>query len=388
MKVYLIAGESSGDVLGGRLMGALRLAVGGAGVDFLGIGGGAMQDAGLKQSLFPMEELSVMGLAEILPKIPRLKKRISETVAHILDIRPDILVTIDSPDFCFRVAKEVKAKAEKPPLMIHYVAPTVWAWRPGRAKKLAALYDGVLCLLPFEPPYFEAEGMRACFTGHPMLETGILDADGAAFRNRNNIPEDAQVLGLLPGSRKSELRCTGTVLFEAVQKRAQESPEMHIALPTLPHLVDEIKKLYPGSKGHLHIITDGVPEKWDAFKACNAAMATSGTVGLELAVCGVPHLIAYKMSPVTWEMIRRLVRVKYAHLANIILGREVAPEFIQDDCKADALASQARALLDKKTAHQQLNEFQAIRDNIKPVGDMTPSECAAQFVLELYGGRS
>ena len=326
-----------------------------------------------------------MGLAAVLPKIPHLKRRIQETAAHILDVKPDILVTIDSPDFVFRVAWEVRARAEKPPLMIHYAAPSVWAWRPGRAKKLSALYDGILCLLPFEPPYFEAEGMRACFTGHPMLETGILNADGHAFRRKKGIADDAQVIGLLPGSRRSELRKTGNILFEAAQKLAEDNPALHIILPTMPHLAEEIKTLYPGSRGRLHIVTDGIPEKWNAFKACNAAMATSGTVGLELAVCGVPHLIAYKMNPATWHILRRLVRVKYAHLANIILDSGAVPEFIQDQCDADRIAARVNEIMSGKAAAQQLKDFNTIRDSIEPDGGVSPSRRAADFILRLHG---
>ncbi|NCC21814.1 MAG: lipid-A-disaccharide synthase [Alphaproteobacteria bacterium] len=382
MNCYLIAGEASGDALGARLMAALR-ALAPEPVAFAGIGGDAMAESGLEASLFPMQELSLMGIAEVAPKILAITRRIEETVADILERKPDVLVTIDAPDFCFRVARAVRERASSRPVMIHYVAPTVWAWRPGRAKKVAEFLDGILCLLPFEPPYFEREGLSAAFVGHSVIETGILDADPARFRAARGIPDGAPVLGVMPGSRAGEIRRTGAVLFEAAQAVLAANPGMHVVVPTLPHLVRDIHALWPGSSGTVHITNAPAPAKWDAFAACDVAMATSGTVGLELAICGVPHLIGYRMNRVTWELVRRAVRVRHAHLANIMLDRELVSEFIQDRCTAKAMAQKIRELLSSPELRKaQSLSFETVREKIGADESVSPSVKAARFVLE------
>ncbi|MDA0998848.1 MAG: lipid-A-disaccharide synthase, partial [Proteobacteria bacterium] len=209
--VYLIAGEPSGDALGAKLMTALRAETGG-GVEFAGVGGAMMTAEGLT-TLFPMSDLTVMGIAEVLPNILTILSRIRQTAADVAARRADVVVTIDAPDFCFRVAKRLKGKGIP---LVHYVAPSVWAWRPGRARKIAALVDHVLCLLPFEPPYFQRVGLTATFVGHSILESGAGSGDGTGFRSRHGIPPSAPLLAVLPGSRGSEITRLLTAFGEIV----------------------------------------------------------------------------------------------------------------------------------------------------------------------------
>ncbi len=378
LKICLIAGEASGDALGARLMQAIKRETATA-VHFSGVGGPQMEAEGL-QSIFPMRDISVMGIAEVLPKLAKILARIRQTVSFIKREHPDIVVTIDSPDFCFRVARKVKASSAQPPRMVHYVAPTVWAWRPERAKKVAKLYDGMMCLYPFEPPYFEAEGLASAFTGHSVLGSGCGKGNGAALRRELGIPEDAAVLGVLFGSRMGELNRVGPVLHDAAVRIAAANGGMHIISPTFPHLGRQTKNLLRSMDCKTHVITDQ-KRKWDCFAAMDMALATSGTVGLELAVADVPHVIAYKMSPLTAQIVRRKVTVKYAHLVNILLDQPAVPEFIQEKCTAAAIAESACGLM-AQDGGAQPEAFAKARNLLLGSSKDDPSVQAARFVLD------
>ena len=399
LHICLIAGETSGDYLGSRLMRALKERA--PNTRFSGVGGTLMREEGV-ESLFPMSDLSVMGLMEVLPRIPLLKRRIYQTARHIREEEPDIVVTIDSPDFCFRVAKDLQKpqgrtfkdilgayasddeddKKFTMPRMIHYVAPTVWAWRPKRAKKVATLYDGILCLFPFEPPWFELEGMQALFTGHPVIESGYDKADDKKLRQELNIPKDDKVLGLLFGSRMGEINRTAPALREAAYKYAQEHPNAHILTLTLPHLEREVRNLLQGMPCKTHIITDQ-SRKQECFSAMHAALATSGTVGMELAVAGVPHAIGYKANALTAQIIKRKVTVKYAHLLNVLFEDEAIPEFIQENCRADKIFEILGPLMDDDIVRaRQRILFDKFREHISPPDGKNSSQLAADFVLQ------
>lgn len=380
--IYLIAGEASGDFLGAQLMKALREKTAGQ-IRFSGIGGPLMTAQGL-ESLFPMEELSVMGIAEILLKITNLLKRIKQTIEDIEKKQPDILVTIDAPDFSFRVVKGVRKRRMTQPKTVHYVAPSVWAWRPGRAKKIARFLDGLICLFDFEPPYFEKEGLRAIAAGHPMAEGDLLSCDGRIFRQSENIGTEEKTLGLLFGSRHGEIKRIGPVLRDAALMVAgKSSTPPAIIAPTLPHLKEKVETLLEGYPGSVHVITD--PEKkWSAFSACDTAIAVSGTVGLELAAADIPHVIAFNMNPVTWEILKRVIKVRHAHLANIMLDRTIVPEFIQHECTPQKIAESALNLLNNpQEAAAQKRAFADIRRRIGVGEVQTPSQKAAGFILEL-----
>ncbi len=384
MKIYITAGEASGDVLGALLMKALKSS--GRNIQFHGIGGPLMQREGLR-TLFPLQHLSIMGLAEVLPKLKFILNKIQETIDNIKKLNPDILITIDSPDFSFRVAKGLRRNTKTLPLMFHYVAPTVWAWRSSRATKVAALYDGILCLYPFEPPYFQKHGMTVAYTGHPVMEQGYVGADGKGIRTELGIPADAPILGLLFGSRRSEVDRLGALLKAAAGNLQKANPGLHFLVPTLPHIESQVRRHTEGLS-NVHIFCDP-DRKPQIFAAMNAAIAVSGTVGLELAVANVPHVIAYKMQPLTWEIARRLLRVRFAHLANILLNSASVPEFIQDNCDPDKIAEEvARLLKDGHDVDEQCAAFATVRKLLNGKAKEPPSMQAAHFILDLYDKRN
>lgn len=381
--IYLIAGEASGDALGASLMTALKTRLGTA-VRFAGVGGPLMADEGL-DSLFPMDDLAVMGLAEVVPRLPQLLTRMAETRADILAKNPAVLVTIDAPDFCFRVAKKVKAIRPDLPI-VHYVAPTVWAWRPKRAKAVAQFLDHMLCLYPFEPPYFEREGLAATFIGHPIaLSMGAQPGgeDRAAdFRARHGIPVDMQVLAVLPGSRGGELDRLLPVFGETLARLWAAGWRGRVVVPTLTRHGDRIAVAVRGWPGDPLVVT-GNDEKWRAFAAADTALAASGTVTLELAAAGVPTVIAYRVSGVTAAIARRLIRTPHAGLVSILLGEEVMPEFIQDDCTAARIVPALRTLLDDQAARAtQRGHFKQAMTMLKGPAD-GPAAAAADVVADV-----
>lgn len=375
-KIYIIAGEQSGDILGARLMTALTAKH--DDYEFLGVGGSEMKAQGL-ESLFPMQDLSVMGITEILPRLPLIMRRIKQTATHIMREQPDIVITIDSPDFSFRVVKKLHERMNLKdfPKLVHYVAPTVWAWRPERARKVADLYDGVMCLYPMEPAYFENEGMKAAFVGHPAIESYNKSSAGHALRQELEIPENAKVMGLLFGSRTGELNRIGPILRQAAFQYAKQN-EVHIIAPTLPHLRNHVRNLLESMPCETHIIDDQ-SRKWDAFNAMDFAMATSGTVGLELAIADVPHVIGYKVNALTHYILKRKVNVGYAHLANILLDKPVIHEALQKDCTPDNLLEALSALEDK--ADSQRASFERVRHMLYGTDEsQSPSVQAAYFI--------
>lgn len=376
--ICVIAGEPSGDFLGGKLIAALKELQPDA--MFSGVGGHHMAAAGM-QSLFSYQQLAVMGIAEVLPKLPTLIARINQTIRHIIETKPDIVVTIDSPDFGFRVAKAVRKKmGASAPKLIHYVAPTVWAWREGRAEKISRFLDGLICLFDFEPPYFEKHGLTSLAVGHPLVEGDAMQADGMVFRDIAGIAPSEKTIGVLFGSRKGEIKRTAPVLRDAVFEiaRGMETPP-HVIAPTLPHLYGDVMELLRGYDGPIHIETN--PDlKWNMFKAMDVAVAVSGTVGLELAALKVPHVIGYRANALTAFFAKRLVKVKYAHLANIMADNEIVPEFLQEKCIPQDIATAAAQLLINPQC--QLSAFENIAHRLGADQEKTPSQKAAAFILE------
>ncbi|WP_114391767.1 lipid-A-disaccharide synthase [Oleisolibacter albus] len=377
--IFLIAGEPSGDVIGGRLMAALKDATGGK-VRFAGVGGERMTAQGLV-SLFPMEELALFGLAELLPKLPNLLRRLDQTTRAVLDHAPDALVSIDAPDFCFRIARRVR-KAGSPVPLIHYVAPTVWAWRPKRAKTVAGFLDHLLALLPFEPPYFEKEGLPCSFVGHPVVEGGADKGDGRRFRDRFGLAADTPLLTVLPGSRRSEVTTLLPDFGETLRLLAQRFPDLHVVVPTVPQvapLVGAAVKGWPLPT----ILVQGDADKYDAFAASTAALAASGTVALELALARLPAVVAYRIHPLTYRLYRRLIRVRFVNLVNIMLDRPLVPELLQGDCTPDRLAEQVGRLLSDPTARQGQIDGVSEVSRWLGQGDVPPSRRAADVVLRV-----
>lgn len=381
--IWLIAGEPSGDLIGARLISALRQRTGGN-VRISGIGGEAMAEEGV-DSLFPISDIAVMGLVEIIPRIPTIKRRMRETISCIEAERPDIVVSIDAPGFCYDIWKGLRG-SDIP--LVHYVAPTVWAWRPDRAKKFAAELDHLMALLPFEPPHFEKEGLETTFVGHPVLEGGAGRGDGKAFRNSHGIAADQKIIAVLPGSRRGEIRKLIPVFREASARVLENDPETVFVFPTVSYLKDAIREATTNWPGRTVVVAT-VNDKYNAFAAANAAMAASGTVSLELAMARVPHVIAYRMNRLTVTLVKILhgVHQKYANLLNILLDREVVPEFIQENCRPDLIATGVSDLLGAGEAHdRQVAAIEEALDMLRSENG-TPSGTAADVVLSVLGAR-
>ena len=375
--IFLIAGEPSGDILGGRLMKSLKVKTKNN-ISFAGIGGDTMQKQGLK-SLIPMTDLSIMGLFEILPRIPLMTRHIKKTTDQIIHLKPKAVITIDSPGFNFRVAKRLKNKGIK---LIHYVAPSVWAWRPKRAAKTAETFDHLLSLLPFEPPLFEAEGLPTTFVGHSVIESNASFGNGEAFRKRHSIPMTDIVIVVLLGSRNGEILRHEKIFGEAIHLLKSEIPNLHIIVPTLPVLADQVRNLSRKWKQSV-LIVDNENEKFNAFSAANIALAASGTVALELALSRTPAIIAYKLNPLTWFFARWLVKVRFVHLVNIILNSEEIPEFIQNDCNAVSLAKSMGILLkDRELRNKQIIAYEKALKELR-VGEYKSAELAADTIVNI-----
>ncbi len=376
LHVALTAGEASGDALGARLMAALKRRTGGR-VRFSGVGGPLTAAEG-QDSLFPMAELSVMGLAEILPRARRLLARIEQAAGAIREARPDVLVTIDSPGFNLRLAARLRGR-DFP--LVHYVAPQVWAWRPGRARKLPGVIDRLLALLPFEPEFFAAAGLDCRFVGHPVIESGAGRSDPERFRATHAIGA-APLLVALPGSRRTEVRRHLSIFHETAALLRRRWPDLTCAIPAAPAVVGEVAAAalrWPGPA----IVIGGVEAKFDAFAAANAALAASGTVALELALSSCPAVIAYRAHPVTAAIVRRLLRVKRVSLANLLLEEDLQPELLQENCRPDRLAAAVSRMLDAPREEQ---AAERLRRLLGGEGE-PPSERAAAAVLETAGWR-
>ncbi len=347
---FLLAGEPSGDRLGAALMAGLKELV--PGVTFEGIGGPLMQAEGLA-SLFPMDELSVMGIAEVIPKYFPLKRRIAQAARAALASGAAAMITIDSPDFCLRVAAIVK-EAKPQVRTIHYVAPSVWAWRPGRAAKMAKVIDHVLALLPFEPPYMTAAGMTCDFVGHPVVaEPVAIGADAAAFRSAHGIGANSQLVVALPGSRRGEVTRLARPFGETLAALVPQTRDLRVILPTPAHLEPLVRGLVADWPGRPIILpAPDVATRTAAFAAADVALAASGTVSLELAAQMCPMVIAYDMAPLTLWLMRRAALIDTVTLVNLVSETRVVPEFIGPDCRADAIAPRLLDLLQTGSASQ------------------------------------
>lgn len=375
LTLFLIAGEPSGDRLGAALMAGLKQLS--PEVRFAGIGGPMMQAEGL-ESLFPMEELSVMGLVEVLPKYFALKRRIAQAAEAMLASGAQAMVTIDSPDFCLRVAAIVKAARPEMPV-IHYVAPSVWAWRPGRAAKMARVVDHVLALLPFEPPYMTAAGMSCDFVGHPVVAEPLATA-AEAERMRGHGP----LVLALPGSRKGEVTRLAPVLGRVVAGLRAVHPDARVALPTVRGVSGLVQELTADWAIAPQIIQDAATKR-AAFAAADVAIAASGTVSLELAANDCPMVIAYDMNPLTLWLMRRAALIDTVTLVNLVSETRVVPEFIGPDCREDRIVPAVLQVLEAGAAAQHA----AMRLTMERLGrgGPAPGLRAAQSVLGFLSAR-
>ncbi len=374
--IFIIAGEASGDVLGGRLMVALQQQS--PDLAFSGIGGPRMAAAGLT-SQFPMQELAVMGLAEILPRIIPLRRRIHETIAAIAASRPDIVVTIDSPGFCLRVLKGISTLGIK---RVHYVAPQVWAWRQSRVKKYPGLWDELLCLLPFEPDFFAKFGLNPKFVGHPVLESGAGAGDAGRFFATHKILRTATPVILLPGSRVTETSRLMPIFRETIARLQFTIPNLVPVLAAAPGIADAITAQAADWPVEPIIVRDEAA-RYDAFAAASAALTKSGTSTLELAMAGVPMAVTYRVNPISAAIGRRVIKVKYVAMINLLAERELVPELLQQHCTPAKLAATLQTLLtDPAAATAQRTAFAAALDTLQAPQN-TPSSTAATAILSL-----
>jgi lipid-A-disaccharide synthase len=375
-KIFLVATEESGDRLGANLMKVLRQRLGGA-VQFEGVGGQSMAREGLA-SLFPIEELSIIGLAAVAKQLPKILRLIRETARAVTQASPDILVIIDSPDFTHRVARRVRARDPSIPI-VDYVSPSVWAWRSGRARAMCRYVDHVLALLPFEPEeYRRLRGPPCSYVGHPLIEQiGTLRPSPGEQKRRDEAPP---VLLVLPGSRRSEIRHHMAVFGETLGRLRDEGVAFELILPTMPHLLEAVDEGIKRWKVAPRVVV-GEQEKRAAFRIARAALAKSGTVTLELALAGVPMVTAYRTGAVEAWIVLRAINVKSVILANLVVGENVVPEFLQQDCTPEKLAPPLREVLDDSPLRRRQVEAFAGIDNIMSTGNQPPGVRAADIVL-------
>ena len=380
LTIMLVAGEPSGDALGRQLIEGLRASAERP-LKIVGVGGQQMRAAGL-QSLFALDDTSVMGLREVVPRVPRILQRVRQAAQLAVRLRPDVVVMIDSPDFTHRVAKRIKRLAPDIRLA-NYVAPQVWASRPKRAQSMAKYFDHVLCLLPFEVPFFEKAGLAATFVGHPVIERSPTPGLGVAFRARHNIAESQKVLVVLPGSRLSEIRFLWPVFKDAIEQTELRTGPLSIVVPTVHTVARRVKDVV-GSWRPSAIVVEDQAEKWAAFDAADAALAASGTVSTELALASTPMVIGYRVGALTAEIARHLVTLP-AHitLVNLILNRRAIPEFVQNNCTPENLSRELVTLLTNPAAR--LTQVVASGEAIKALGfgQERPSVRAARAILTL-----
>ena len=375
-RIFLIAGEASGDQLGGGLMRALRLAQ--PEVVFCGVGGPAMSGAGFT-SLYPLEDLAVMGFLPVLRHLPRLLARMDATVAAVLREKPDVLVIIDSPDFTHRVARRVRRAMPQLPI-IDYVSPSVWAWRSGRARRMRHYVDHVLGLLPFEPDAYRRLGGPACtYVGHPLSERAAeLMPNADDLRRRGEAPPR---LIVLPGSRRSEIERLMPIFALTLKELAERVGVFEAVLPAVPHLAEDIRAKVANWPVRPRVIC-GEAEKFAAFRGAKAALAASGTVTLELALAEVPMIVAYAVS---WAeaLARPFIKVPSIVLPNLIIDENIVPEFLQENCTPEKLASALAALfVDGPERQLQSESFPRIAERLRLPDGETPSGRAAAIVLD------
>ena len=380
--VWILAGEASGDVLGARLMHALRARV--PDMRFAGVGGVRMQEEGLV-SLFPMRDLAVMGLVEVLPRVRQLSARLDEAAQDIAAQKPDLVITIDSPGFALRLLKKISGLGIA---RVHYVAPQVWAWRQKRVKEFPGLWEELLCLLPFEEKFFGKHGLKTRFVGHPVLQSGAKDGDAARFRARHGLPDSAKILVLMPGSRRSEAPRLLPVFGQMLRLLKTSMPDVVPVVPVSPVVANVVERATQDWPIKPVIVTD-IHDKHDAFAAAGAALTKSGTSTLELALAGVPMAVTYRVNPITAFFARRLIKVPFVAMVNLLAGRAVVPELLQEQCRADVLAREVQILFENTdVAQAQKQAFATVLHGLEGPQGQLPADAAAEAVLEVLNRKN
>jgi lipid-A-disaccharide synthase len=349
-----------------------------------GIGGERMQERGLT-SIAPIEDLAIGGLAEVLPRAPVILRWVRETVAAIRELRPDAVVTIDSSGFSWRVAHRLRRGGETLPL-IHYVAPMVWAWRAGRARRMARWYDHLMTLLPFEPPYFEQVGLSCCYVGHPVLEGGADRGDGGRFRAIHGLLQDELLITTLPGSREAEVTRLLPIFGAALNRLESLIGRFRVVVPTVGTVSATVAKAAHGWPG-TPIIVQQAQDKYDAFAASCAALAASGSVALELALAKLPMVVGYRLNPLTEKILERVMQVRQVNLVNLLLGRPLVCELLGPNCTPERLAAAVAELTrDERVRAAHRQGYDEVRRRLE-VGGASPSLRAADQILRIVAAR-
>ncbi|SDS55298.1 lipid-A-disaccharide synthase [Pseudomonas oryzae] len=371
LKVALVAGEASGDILGAGLMQAIKARH--PDVRFIGVGGPRMQAEGL-DSYFPMERLAVMGLVEVLGRLPELLKRRRRLIRSLIAERPDVFIGIDAPDFNLGVELKLRQAGIR---TVHYVSPSVWAWRQKRVLKIQRACDLMLTLFPFEAQFYEAQRVPVCFVGHPLADAIPLDAERSAARAALGLPAQGGVVALLPGSRGGEVERLGSLFLDAAERLRALRPGLRFVLPCASgERRAQLEAMLAGRDLSLALL-DG--RSHEALAACDAVLIASGTATLEALLFKRPMVVAYRVAPLTYRILRRLVKSPYISLPNLLAGRLLVPELIQDAATPEALAATLSPLLDDGSA--QTESFDAIHRELR----RGASERAAEAVLQLVG---
>lgn len=378
-KIFIIAGEASGDVLGSKLMWQLKEQY--HDIEFSGIGGQLMQQQGL-DSIIPMEELSVMGFFEILPHIPKLLKYIAYSAKEIERQNPDCVITIDAPDFCFRVVEKLKNYQGK---KIHFIAPSVWAYRENRAQKVAKLYDLLLTILPFEPPYFEKYGLKSVFVGHPIVENAPdlvrKEKKNIAFRLQHKININDKVLCVTPGSRNGEVLKIFPIFIEVINNLGVDHNDLTVVIPIADKTRHLVTQMAQSIKVPYVLIEK--EEKESMFFASNCALAKSGTNTIELSLYHIPMVIAYKVNALSYMIIKKMAKIRYVNLINIISNKEIIPEMIQSDCNCNKIFYHLKRLIENEHIGYKQIEDSALALEMMGLGSKNASKVAAQEILKI-----
>ena len=387
-KIFIIAGEASGDLLGSKFLDELAK---NSGYQFqiIGVGGDNIKKSGKQfgfQSIFPLEDLSVMGLFEIIPHLPKLIKRINFTVEKIIEFAPDYLITIDSPDFCFRVLKKLKKTSSFGQIKkIHFIAPSVWAYREGRAKKVSQLYDLLFAILPFEPPYFEKYGLKTVFIGHPLVDNPPNFSEqknhNDNFKKTYQLLEDDKLILLTPGSRIGEVKKIFPEFIEAINLLKNHIHNLKVIIPVVRKTHDLVKQLANNIKVPYVLITQ--EQKKSALFATNFAIAKSGTNAVEISLYNIPLIIAYKINRLTHFFIKRMVKIRFANLLNLLANQEIIPELLQDKCNPQNICDNILYLI--KNDQEAKLQIQQAHQSLKKMGlnsIRNPMEIAVAEILK------
>lgn len=373
-RVYVVAGEPSSDLIGGRLMAILRQHQ--PDLRFAGVGGPAMAAQGL-DSAFPMEELSLVGLTSVIPHIPAILRRMRQTAASIRAFQPDVVLFIDASGFARGVARRLKGSGIP---VVQYKAPQAWAYWPWRARRMAKYFDRLLVILPFEPAFFARYGARTTFIGHPSLESGAGGGDGADFRRRHGIAADAPVLCVLPGSRRSEILWSLGDFGATADLLAARMPGLRVVVPTIEPVAGAVREA-AARWACAPVVVEGEAERFAAMAASTAAIAVSGTVSVDLAIAGVPMIVCYRGPFLSYVLVLLMAQARYASIVNLVLDRAVVEERFQGACRPDRLAAAAGRLLGDpaRLAMQKV----AYRDAVARLDAGRPASIrAAEAVLE------